>query len=94
MWLSLSLFFVFIVHKMERPQDTVEESVENVSIKDQGPSALSPCKSARGECDIPVVSTEALFKISQDMEGVLDKLMAPRAPIDSIRKHGVEEFHG
>ena len=28
------------------------------------------------------------------MERVLDKLMAPRAPIDSIRKHGVEEFHG
>ena len=25
---------------------------------------------------------------------VLDQLMAPRAPIDSVRKHGVEEFHG
>ena len=28
------------------------------------------------------------------MARVLDRLMAPRAPIDSIRKHEVEEFHG
>ena len=28
------------------------------------------------------------------MARVLDRLMAPRAPIDSVRKHGVEEFHG
>ena len=28
------------------------------------------------------------------MARVLDRLTAPRAPIDSIRKHGVEKFHG
>ena len=28
------------------------------------------------------------------MARVLDRLTALRAPIDSIRKHGVEEFHG
>ena len=28
------------------------------------------------------------------MERVLDRLTTPRAPSDSIRKHGVEEFHG
>ena len=28
------------------------------------------------------------------MARVLDRLTAPRAPIDSVRKHGVEEFHG
>ena len=28
------------------------------------------------------------------MARVLDRLMAPRAPSDSIRKHGVEEFLG
>ena len=28
------------------------------------------------------------------MERVLDRLMTPRALIDSVRKHGVEEFHG
>ena len=28
------------------------------------------------------------------MARVLDRLTAPRALIDSVRKHGVEEFHG
>ena len=28
------------------------------------------------------------------MTRVLDRLKAPRAPIDCVRKHGVEEFHG
>ena len=28
------------------------------------------------------------------MARVLDRLTALRAPIDSVRKHGVEEFHG
>ena len=28
------------------------------------------------------------------MARVLDRLTTPRAPIDSVRKHGVEEFHG
>ena len=39
-------------------------------------------------------STEALVKISQDMIRVLDRLTTLRAPIDSIRKHRVEKFHG
>ena len=28
------------------------------------------------------------------MERVLDQLKAPKAPSDSVREHGVEEFHG
>ena len=28
------------------------------------------------------------------MVRVLDRFMTPRAPIDWVRKHGVEEFHG
>ena len=40
------------------------------------------------------VSTEALVKISQDMARVLDRLTTLRALIESVRKHGVEEFHG
>ena len=28
------------------------------------------------------------------MATVLDRLTAPKAPIDLVRKHGVEEFHG
>ena len=68
----MSLFFLFIVNKMERPQDTVEKSVESVNSKDQGPSAPSPSEPTRGEHDVPVMSTEALLKISQDMARVLD----------------------
>ena len=40
------------------------------------------------------MSTEALLKISQDMARVLDRLTAPKAMVDLIKKHGVEEFHG
>ena len=79
---------------MERPQATVKESSKSVNPKDQGPSALDPFELARGEHDVPILSTEALLKISQDMAKVLDQLTAPRAPIDSIRKHEVEEFQG
>ena len=63
MRMSLFLFF-FIVNKMERSQDIVEESAKSVNSKDQGPLAPSPSKPARGEHDVPIVSTEALFKIS------------------------------
>ena len=47
---------------------------------------LYPFETARNEH----VSTEALLKISQGMARVLDRLTAPRATIDSVRKHGVE----
>ena len=40
------------------------------------------------------MSTEALFKISQDMARFLDLLTALRASIDSVRKPRVENFHG
>ena len=78
---------------MERPQDPVEESAESVNPKDQGPSAPDPSKPARGEHNVLVVSTEALLKISQDLERVLDQLTTPRAMVDLVKKHGVEEFH-
>ena len=79
---------------MERPQDPVEESSKSVNPKNQGPSAPDPSKPARGEHDILVVSTETLLKISQDMARVLDTLTTPRAMVDLVKKHGVEEFHG
>ena len=53
---------------------------------DLNSSVSGPFDSARSEH----ASTEALFKISQDMARVLDRLTAPQAPIDSVRKHGVE----
>ena len=53
------------------------------------PSVSGPSGSNRSDH----VSIEALVKISQDMARVLDRLTAPRAPIDYVRKHGIEEFH-
>ena len=35
-----------------------------------------------------------MLKISQDMARVLERLTAPKASIDMIRRHGDEEFHG
>ena len=57
------------------------------SVMDLDPSVSGPSDSARSEH----ASTEALLKISQDTARVLDRLTAPRAPIDLVRKHGVEE---
>ena len=88
--MSLFLFFLYIVNKMERPQDNAEESAESVNPKDQGPSASGPSKPVISEH----VSTEALLKIYRDIARVLDQLTAPRAPIYWIRKHIIEEFHG
>ena len=68
----------------------MEETTEIVNPMDLNPSASCPFGSVRSEH----ASIEALLKISQDMARVLDRLTTPRAPIDSIRKHGVEEFHG
>ena len=73
---------------MDPPQEVVDETAENVNPLDQ--SASGPFDSMKNE----YASTEALVKISQDMARVLDRLTGPRAPSDSVRKHGVEEFHG
>ena len=70
---------------MDQTQEVVEGTIESVIPYVSGPSG-----SDRSEHD----STKALVKISQDMARVLDRLTALRVPIDSIRKLGVEEFHG
>ena len=75
---------------MDRSREAIKEIAESVNPMDLDPSVSSPSNSARSDH----ASTEALLKISQDMERVLDRLTAPRAPIDYVRKHGVEEFHG
>ena len=62
--MRMSLFLFFLYNKMERPQDTVEESAKSVNPKDQGPLAPGPSEPTRGEHDVPVVSTKALFKNS------------------------------
>ena len=70
---------------MDQAQEVVEGIDESVN-----PSVFSPSGLDRSDH----VSTEALVKISQDLARVLDRLTAPRASINSVRKHGVEEFHG
>ena len=70
---------------MDRP----EEVAEGVNPREQELSAFEPLES-----NVPNESLEALLRISQDMARVLDRLIALKAPIDTVRRHGAEEFHG
>ena len=70
---------------MDRPK----EASESVNPREQELSASEP-----SESNVPNELTEALRRILQDMARVLDRLTAPKAPIDTVRRHGVEEFHG
>ena len=69
--------------------DSPEEAVESVNIREQELLAYEPSKS-----NVPNEPTEALLRISQDMARVLDRLTTPKAPIDTVRRHEPEEFHG
>ena len=73
---------------MDPPQEAIDETVESINPLDH--FASGPSDSTTNA----YASTEALVKISQDMARVLDQLTAPQALSDSVRKHGVEEFHG
>ena len=81
--MQISLFC--ILSRMDPPQEAVDECVDPL---DQ--SAFGPSDSTKNE----YASIEALIKISQDMARVFDRRTTPRALSDSVRKHGVEEFHG
>ena len=76
---------------MDRPRDIIEEAAESVNPKEQGPSTFDPSESIRSDCDTELM--EALLKISHDMTQVLERFIAPKAPIDMVR-NVVEEFHG
>ena len=69
--------------------DRSKETVESVNPREQELLAYEP-----SESNVPNESTKAMLRISQDMARVLDRLTAPKAPIDTIRRHGAEEFHG
>ena len=69
--------------------DCPEEADESVNPRESGLSASEP-----SESNVPNEPTESLLRISQDMARVLDRLTSPKAPIDIVRRHGVEEFHG
>ena len=81
-----ALCFVY----MDHPSNSAEEAAESVNLGDQG----LPSESVRSETYAPAEPNEALLKISQDMARVLERLTNPKAPIDMIRRHEAEEFHG
>ena len=85
---------VLVFHRMDRPPNPTKEAVESVNPGDQVLFALNPFESFRSESNAPIELTEALLRISQDMTRVLDRLTAPKAPIDMVRRHGAKEFHG
>ena len=60
--MRMSLFC--ILTRMDQSQVAVEETAESVNPMDLDPSVFGPSKPARGEHDVPVLSTEALFKFS------------------------------
>ena len=75
------------------PPNPIEEADESVNPREQGLSAFDPSESVRSETNVPNEPTEALLKIYQDMTRVLERLIAPKAPMDMVRRHGAEEFH-
>ena len=79
---------------MDRPLNAIEEAAESVNPRDQGISASNPSESVRSESQVSAEPNEALLRISQDMTRVLERLTALKAPIDMVRRHGDEEFHG
>ena len=85
---------VFVFHRMDCPPNLTEETTKSVNPGDQGLSASDPFKYFKSESNALVELTEALLRISQDMARVLDRLTASKSPIDMVRRHGVEEFHG
>ena len=75
---------------MDHPLNLTKEATESVNLGDQG----LPSEFVRSESHAPAEPYDALLKISQDMARVLERLTAPKAPIDMIRRHRAKEFHG
>ena len=78
---------------MDRPPNPAEEAVESVNPRDQGLCTSDPSESFRSESHAPTEPNEGLLRISQDMARVLERLTAPKALINMIRRHGAKEFH-
>ena len=56
--------------------------------------ASDPSEFVKSESHAPAKPNEALLRISQDMTRVLERLTTPKSPIDMVRRHRAEEFHG
>ena len=80
--------------QMDHSPNPAEEVAESVNLGDQGLPASNPSESVKSESHAPVEPNEALLRISLDMTWVLERLTAPKAPIDMVRRHRVEEFNG
>ena len=79
---------------MDRPPNLAEKATESVNPGDQGLLVSDPSESVRSESHAPIELNEALLRIFQDMTRVSERLTAQKAPIDMVRRHGAEEFHG
>ena len=79
---------------MDRSPNPAEEAAESINPGDQGLPASDPSESIRSESHAPAEPNEVLLSISQDMTRVLERLTSLKAPIDMVRRHGAEEFHG
>ena len=79
---------------MNRPPNSTEEVAKSVNPGDQGLPALDPFEFVRSESHDPAEQNEALLRISQDIARVLERLIAPKALIDIVRRHRAKEFHG
>ena len=79
---------------MDHSPNPIEEAAESVNPGDQGLPTSNPFEYVRSKSHTPAEPNEALLRISQDMTRVLERLTAPKAPIDMVRRHGAEEFHG
>ena len=79
---------------MDRPSNPAEEAAKSVNLGDQGLPASDHSESIISESHTPAEPNEALLRISQDMTQVWERLTAPKAPKDMVRRHGAKEFHG
>ena len=79
---------------MDHPPNSTEKATESVNPKDQGLPASNPFEYVKSESHVSTEPNKALLRISQDMAQVLERLTALKAPIDMVRRHGAEEFHG
>ena len=74
---------------MDSLLNPAEEATKSVNPGDQGLPASNPSKSITSESHAPVEPNEALLRISQDITRVLERLTAPKAPIDMGLKNSM-----
>ena len=66
---------------MDRPLNSIEEATESVNPGDQGLPFSDLSESIKSESHALTKPNEALLRISQDVALVLERLIAPKAPM-------------